>query len=83
MVNHFECHQLLTEKFNLLQVMQRYCEANKENTFDLMPITFFVDISEPQSKYSVTNALQPFINVWQALELNKQNLQKLRDQLIQ
>ena len=26
MVNHFEHHQLLTEKYNLLMVMQRFCD---------------------------------------------------------
>ena len=61
MVNHLEHHQLLTEKYNLLQVMLRHCEIYKENTFDLMPITFFVEISDASSKAMVTLALQPFI----------------------
>ena len=46
MVNHLEHHQLLTEKYNLLMVMQKFCDLHKENTFDLMPITFFVEISD-------------------------------------
>ena len=46
MVNHFEHHQLLTEKYNLLMVMQRFCDLHKENTFDIMPITFFVEIPD-------------------------------------
>lgn len=27
-------------------VMQRFCDAHKENTFEIMPITFFVEISD-------------------------------------
>ena len=46
MVNHLEHHQLLTEKYNLLIVMQRFSELHKENTFELMPVTFFVEIPD-------------------------------------
>jgi len=42
-----EFHQLLSEKFNLLQVMQKHCEITKENTFDFMPITFYVEVTDP------------------------------------
>lgn len=57
MVNHFENHQLLTEKYNLLQVMQRFSDQHKENTFDLMPITFFVEIPDATKDLLVTQAL--------------------------
>ena len=46
MVNHVEYHHLLTEKYNLLMVMQRFCDLHKETAFDLTPITFFVEISD-------------------------------------
>ena len=82
MVNHFECHQLLTEKFNLLNVMQRYCEMHKQSAFDLTPITFFVEISDASRDFLITQALAQFATFWQALEINKNKLQGLRAQLI-
>ena len=54
MVNHMEHHHLLTEKYNLLMVMQRFCDLHKENTFDLMPITFFVEIPDATKDHIVT-----------------------------
>lgn len=47
MVNHFEAHKLLTEKFNLLNVMQKFCDQHKENPFEFMPITFYVEFTDP------------------------------------
>ena len=82
MVNHFEHHQLLTEKYNLLMVMQRFADLHKENTFDLMPITFFVEIADATKDSMVTQALQPFTNLYQSLEINKEKLNKLKEQLI-
>ena len=64
MVNHFEHHQLLTEKFNLLMVMQRYSDLHKENNFDLMPITFFVEIPDASKDNLVTQALSGFNTLW-------------------
>ena len=46
MVNHLEKHRLLTEKFNLLFVMKKFCENSKESPFDFMPITFYVDMQD-------------------------------------
>ena len=57
MVNHFENHHLITEKFNLLAVMQKFCDIHKENTFDLMPITFFVEINDPNRENHLNQAL--------------------------
>lgn len=54
MVNHFEAHKLLTEKYNLLNVMQKFCDQHKENPFEFMPITFYVEFSDPH-KESIYN----------------------------
>jgi len=82
MVNHFEQHQMLTEKYNLLMVMQRFCDMHKENTFDLMPITFFVEIPDASRDQLITQALTPFTTLWQTLEANKNRLAALKLQLI-
>lgn len=50
MVNHFEAHKLLTEKYNLLNVMQKFCDLHKENPFEFMPITFYVEFTDPHKE---------------------------------
>jgi len=82
MVNHFESHKLLTEKYNLLMVLQRFCDQNKENTFDYTPITFYVEFSDPSKENVYNSAMQPFFQLYHTLETNKSKLTALRDQLI-
>ena len=55
MVNHLEFHQLITEKFNLLHSMQKFCDLNKENVFDFLPVTFYIEMPNFQ-KESAYNA---------------------------
>ena len=43
-------HSLITEKFNLLMVMQKWCDLNKENVFDIMPVTFYVEMPNVQKE---------------------------------
>jgi hypothetical protein len=70
-VNHFEHHQLLTEKFNLLHSLQRQADLNKENVFDLTPITFYVEMPNVSKENAYQAAMAPFISYFQALEENK------------
>lgn len=49
LVNHVEYHSLLTEKYNLLNVLQRYCDQQKTNVFDVMPVTFYVEMADPSN----------------------------------
>lgn len=46
MVNHFEGHHHISEKANLFNSLQKYCDLSKENIFDLVPITFYVEIHD-------------------------------------
>ena len=62
--------------------MQRFCDSHKESAFDLMPITFFVEIIDASKEHLVTQALASFVNFWQALEANKERLGKLKETLI-
>lgn len=77
-VNHFEQHQLITEKYNLLAVMQKFCDIHKENTFNMMPITFFVEISDATRDQAIHHALTPFTQFYQLLETNKNGMDKLK-----
>mmetsp|Transcript_6491 Transcript_6491/g.10439 ORF Transcript_6491/g.10439 Transcript_6491/m.10439 type:complete len:93 (-) Transcript_6491:1859-2137(-) len=61
MVNHIENHHLITEKFNLLQVMQKYCDLQKENVFDYMPVTFYVEMPNVQKETAYNAAMLPFV----------------------
>lgn len=77
-MNHFEYHHLLTEKYNLLHVMHRHCEQMKENVFDLMPVTFYVEITD-LSQQSYAEAMKQFTLFYQSLESNKDNLKELHE----
>ena len=45
LVNHLECHHLLTTKDQLYLNMYRYCETNKINVFQYLPVQFVLDLS--------------------------------------
>ena len=56
-VNHLEAQYLLSEKYNLLAVLTKYCDLQKENVFDLTPITFYVDIPNVSKETAYNAAL--------------------------
>ena len=60
-VNHMEYHHLITEKFGLLQYMQKLCDLNKENVFDYLPVTFYIEMPNVQKENAYNSAMQPFI----------------------
>lgn len=57
MVNHFEFHHLISEKANLFYNLQKYCENQKENIFDLSPITFFAEVIDCENKQQYNQSL--------------------------
>ena len=46
MVNHFEGHHYVSEKANLFRMLMKYCDSFKENIFDIVPITFYVEVPD-------------------------------------
>lgn len=46
LVNHVECHHVISEKSNLYNLMYKYCDSNKESVFDYTPITFYVEVPD-------------------------------------
>ena len=46
-VNHFEGHIELSTKERLLKNLHVYCELNKLNVFDIVPVSFVISIREP------------------------------------
>jgi len=47
MVNHFEGHEEITTKDMLFKNLLAYCELNKMNAFDFVPLTFTLDLDSP------------------------------------
>lgn len=61
MVNHFEFHKELSSKSNLLLNLQKYCEENKRFLFDIIPITFNLDLDNTEK---FENEIQEFLNYY-------------------
>ena len=76
MVNHLEFHKYLSEKSELLNWLQNYCEQIRANVFKITPLSFFikVDMSKPNA---LNTALAEFITVFNLFESSKTNLNKL------
>lgn len=52
LVNHFEFHGHLTEKSKLFKCLTEYATKKlKENVFDYLPLTFFVEIDIMNAKH--------------------------------
>jgi hypothetical protein len=74
-VNHFEFHSQLTEKSKLFKNLTEFAIKMKENVFDYIPLTFFVEIDIGKPKF-YAKAMVPFFNSFYALEDNKKKVIK-------
>ena len=74
-VNHLEFHKEISTKSRFFQNMRSYWESTKYNVFDIMPLTFFVeiDVTKPNSKFT---ALSEFYNVYNTLEQSSKVIKK-------
>lgn len=76
LVNHFEQHGHLTEKSKLFKNMTDYALTKlRENVFNYIPLTFFVEVDISKTKL-FAKAMLPFFNSFYALEDNKKKVQK-------
>ena len=80
-VNHFECHSLITEKFNLLFSLQKQADLHKENVFDITPITFYLEVPNVTKESALNQAMLPFLQYYQALEDNKHIIPEIKVEL--
>lgn len=69
MVNHFQKHYVLSNKSNLFLNLLSYAEFNKENVFNLMPITFYIDIKN--FLVQENRSLHKFVKFFKKLEESK------------
>jgi len=80
-VNHFEFHSHLTEKSKLFKNMTDYAVGKlRENVFNYIPLTFFVEIDISKTKV-FAKAMLPFFNSFYALEDNKKKVMKYYEKL--
>lgn len=68
LVNHFEFHCELSSKSKLFLNLQAYAEMNKENVFDFLPITFYIEL-KPNG--NLENAMRDFTAFYKVLEQSK------------
>jgi hypothetical protein len=81
LVNHLECHSHLTEKSKLFKNLTDYAVGKlRENVFNYVPLTFFVEIDISKTKV-FAKAMLPFFNSFYALEDNKKKVMKYYDKL--
>ena len=67
MVNHFEHHEHLTTKDLLYLNMHRYCESNKLNVFQYVPIQFVFYFYNR----NLTNEIEKFTDLFKSIETVK------------
>lgn len=67
LVNHFEFHGHLTEKSKLFKSLTEFSLKKRENIFDYLPVTFYVEIDIANPKM-YSKAMLPYMNSYYALE---------------
>jgi len=60
MTNHLEKHELLSTKDLLYQSMARYCDQNKLDVFQYLPIQFVFDFSSKTFSHEIEQFCQYF-----------------------
>lgn len=81
LANHFENHMSLTEKSKLFKNLTDYALTRlRENVFNYIPLTFFVEVDISKTKH-FAKAMLPFFNSFYALEDNKKKVVKYYEKL--
>jgi hypothetical protein len=61
--------------------MQKYCDLHKENVFDFLPVTFYIEMPNIQKENAYNSAMQPFLQYFQVLEEHKVIIHELKQEL--
>ena len=61
--------------------LTKFCDLQKENVFDITPITFFVEMPDVNKDTAYNAAMLPFIQYFQALEDNKKVIEGVKEEL--
>ncbi|CAD8201393.1 unnamed protein product [Paramecium octaurelia] len=73
LVNHFEFHQEISNKKNLLLNMTAFCESIHRNVFDILPLTFVIDFNDSQ----IESQLVAFLNYYNQYSPNPVSQEEL------
>ena len=58
LLNHFEFHQEISDKQNLLNNLSRYCEQLHKNVFEYTPTTFVLDFNDSNCENCLNNFIK-------------------------
>ena len=61
--------------------MRSYCESIRENVFDMVPVTFYVEVHDFYNNYGA--AIQPFYQYFKSLEQHKTQYNAMKAKLIE
>ena len=67
-INHFECHNEISNKKNLFENLIRYCEYNKLNLFSFFPLTIILDFKKDYLNEQIEGFKQFFNNISSFIE---------------
>lgn len=56
--NHFEYHRELSNKMRLVRNMINFCESNKLNVFNYVPLTYIIDLSSGEEDMALHNFIK-------------------------
>jgi len=69
--NHLEFHSELSSKSKLFLNLQTYSEINKENVFNFLPITFYIEVTREKLNGQLNNLIHRFSTFHRMLEAKK------------
>ena len=79
--NHWEQHSWLSEKSRLFEILTQYSTNKlKENVFNYLPVTFYVESYSLSAAPHANKAMTQFINSFYALEDIKKRTTKFFEQ---
>ena len=75
-INHFECHNEVSNKRNLFVNLLRYCEYNRINLFSFYPVTIILNFKQEFFKEQIEGFKQLYYDIPSLLEDNTKEDEK-------
>ena len=75
-INHFECHNEISNKRNLFVNLLRYCEYNRINLFSFYPVTIILNFKQEFFKEQIEGFKQLYYDIPSLLEDNTKEDEK-------
>ena len=78
-VNHFECHNEISNKKNLFINLLRYCEYNRINLFSFYPLTIILNFKREYYKENLEGFKQLYTDIPSLIEEKNNDLEKCKN----